>query len=85
MLYVNSSKSIFKRQYLNHVQRRDIDKTWAPSFQREVLEHLSMDKIEDLYCQDNGRPTQDLRAVTGDIILQLRVIYPTLKPVRDTS
>jgi IS5 family transposase len=29
-----------------------------------------MDKIEDLYCQDNGRPTKDLRSVTGAIILQ---------------
>lgn len=29
-----------------------------------------MDDIRTLYCNNNGRPTKDLRSVTGAIILQ---------------
>jgi hypothetical protein len=70
MDYVNDSDSIFSRFYLNPVQKDKIEKTWAPSFRREVLDSLPMKKISALYCQDNGRPTKELRAVTGAIILQ---------------
>jgi hypothetical protein len=62
--------SLLSRAHLNTYQRRQIDKTFAPFFREHVLEQLPMDEIASLYCADNGRPTKDLRAVTGAIILQ---------------
>jgi hypothetical protein len=70
MDHVINTDSLFRRSHLNNVQFKKIDKTWGPSFRTEILDCLPMDKIRSLYCQNNGRPTKELRAITGAIILQ---------------
>jgi hypothetical protein len=73
MDYVNqTSNSLLRSYHLNPVQKRVLAKrgAWATFFRENILFNLPMDKISDLYCNDNGRPTKELRALTGAIILQ---------------
>jgi hypothetical protein len=70
MYNVNNKNSLLNRSQLNPIQFRLIGNTWAPYFRTLVLNNLPMDKIRDLFCPDNGRPTKELRAVVGALILQ---------------
>jgi hypothetical protein len=67
---VIQTDSIFARNHLNPVQRKRIDSTWAPGFRRDVVDQLPINDIRTLYCQDNGRPTKELKSIVGAIILQ---------------
>jgi hypothetical protein len=66
-----TANSLISRAHLNAFQRKNIDKTFAPFFRKRVLDPLPMDEIAALYCADNGRPSKDLRAITGAIICSI--------------
>lgn len=70
MDYVNSENSLLRHCHFTNAQKDGLDKTWAVKFRTLILDNLPMEDIRKLYCQNNGRPTKDLRAVTGAIILQ---------------
>jgi hypothetical protein len=55
---------------MNKSQSARIDSTWAPQFRIQFLYNLPTDEIGKLYCPDNGRPTKELKAVIGALILQ---------------
>jgi hypothetical protein len=70
MQNVNSKNSLLARSNLTPIQAKYIDNTWAHMFRKYVFDKLPMSEVVKLYCEDNGRPTKELRAVTGCIILQ---------------
>jgi hypothetical protein len=70
MDYVNNSNGLLARAHLNNVQQQKLENSWAPMFHDLVLNSLPMEKIRKLYCGDNGRPTKELTALTGALILQ---------------
>jgi hypothetical protein len=49
---------------------KQLDNSWATYFRDNILPILPMDQIEQLYCENNGRPTKELCALTGTLILQ---------------
>jgi hypothetical protein len=49
---------------------KQLDNSWATYFRDNILHILPMDLIEQLYCENNGRPTKDLYTLTGMLILQ---------------
>ncbi|MDR2611979.1 MAG: transposase [Deltaproteobacteria bacterium] len=69
MYTVHYSSSVLGRAHLNSIQA-ERQGTWASDFKRLILASLPMERIRQRYCQDNGRPAKDLRAVTGCLILQ---------------
>jgi hypothetical protein len=51
-------------------QRDDIINGWPDVFLNEVYPNLPVDKVKELYCADNGRPTKDLSTMTGMVVIQ---------------
>jgi hypothetical protein len=47
-----------------------ICKGWAFKFRQLMPPKLPIDKIAEFFCSDNGRPTKNLRAMTGLAVLQ---------------
>ncbi|MDR1607286.1 MAG: hypothetical protein LBT38_02600 [Deltaproteobacteria bacterium] len=45
---------------------KQLNNSWATHFRDNIL---PIDQIEQLYCENNGRPTKDLYALTGTLIL----------------
>jgi hypothetical protein len=70
MYNVNPLNSLFVLDHLDVKQYEIMPNTWAFSFRDLVLPSIPLDKICKLYCQNNGRPSVELRAMTGLTILQ---------------
>ena len=70
MDYVKYSSSLLARSHMNETQLKYINSSWAPKFKELILYNLPMEDIRKLFCRNNGRPTKELRSVTGAIILQ---------------
>jgi hypothetical protein len=72
MRSINNPKydSLLRFASLNQAQSKAVQKSWASDFRKLVLNNLPIDEISALYCGDNGRPTKELRALTGAVILQ---------------
>jgi hypothetical protein len=73
MDYINHKTNVLMHHmHMNDAQKKVLGKagSWATDFRDHVLFNLPMEKIAKLYCSDNGRPTKELRALTGATILQ---------------
>jgi len=49
---------------------RILKKSWAEIFRNNILPQIPMDKIIKLYSKSTGRPTKELYALVGAVILQ---------------
>lgn len=73
MLYAKDHKTIdmFDRyQYLGPKRRALLDSSWAKLFRDEVLPNLPVHLLKGHYDPSNGRPSHELYALMGVMILQ---------------
>jgi hypothetical protein len=57
-------------EYLGPKRRKMLDNSWAGIFRDHVRHVLPVDLLAKHYCSDNGRPTNELGAMMGTMILQ---------------
>ena len=57
-------------EYLGPKRRKMLDDSWAGVFRDHVRHVLPVDLLAKHYCSDNGRPTNELGAMMGTMILQ---------------
>ncbi|MDR1578379.1 MAG: transposase [Deltaproteobacteria bacterium] len=50
--------------------KEDMERAWPETFRTIILPALPMELVSKLYCSNNGRPTHDLRVMTGLVVLQ---------------
>ena len=56
--------------HLGPKRRRIMDKSWSGLFRREILPELPVDALREYYDDCEGRPTKELFAMVGLMILQ---------------
>jgi hypothetical protein len=56
--------------YLGEQRRRLLDRSWAAVFREHLLNHLPVAELAARFSRELGRPTKDLHAVVGALILQ---------------
>jgi hypothetical protein len=57
-------------EYLGPKRRKMLNDSWAGVFRDHVRHVLPVDLLAKYYCSDNGRPTNELGAMMGIMILQ---------------
>jgi len=57
-------------EHLGPQRRTLLEKSWAGVFRQYLLEHLPVTELATSFCVTFGRPTKDLYAVLGALILQ---------------
>ena len=57
-------------EHLGAKRRALLEKSWAGVFRQYLLEHLPVTELTVTFCASFGRPTKDLYAVLGSLILQ---------------
>jgi hypothetical protein len=57
-------------EHLGPQRRTLLEKSWAGVFRQYLLEHLPVAELTVAFCASFGRPTKDLYAVLGSLILQ---------------
>ena len=57
-------------EYLGPKRRKMLDDSWAGVFRDHVRHVLPVDLLVKHYCSDNGRPTNELVAMMGAMLLQ---------------
>ena len=57
-------------EYLGPKRRKMLNDSWAGVFRDHVRHVLPVDLLAKHYCSDNGRPTNELGAMMGTMILQ---------------
>jgi hypothetical protein len=57
-------------EHLGPKRRSLLEKSWAGVFRQYLLEHLPVAELTASFCASFGRPTKDLYAVLGALILQ---------------
>lgn len=57
-------------EHLGPQRRTLLEKSWAGVFRQYLLEHLPVAELTATFCASFGRPTKDLYAVLGSLILQ---------------
>jgi len=73
MFYTKNHKqlNIFDHwAYLGPKRRKELEKSWAGFFRREILETLPVEVLRKHYHDTNGRPTKELYSMLGLMILQ---------------
>jgi hypothetical protein len=58
------------RDHLGAKRRGLLDRSWAAVFREHLLGHLPVTELASRFSRDLGRPTKDLYAVVGALILQ---------------
>ena len=56
--------------HLGEKRRRLLDRSWAAVFREHLLNHLPVRELAAHFSRELGRPTKDLHAVVGALILQ---------------
>src|SRR5512143_1539856 len=56
--------------HLGDKRRRLLDRSWAAVFREHLLNHLPVAELAAHFSRELGRPTKDLHAVVGALILQ---------------
>src|SRR3954467_297607 len=56
--------------HLGEKRRRLLDRSWAAVFREHLLSHLPVRQLAGHFSREPGRPTKDLHAVVGALILQ---------------
>ena len=56
--------------YLGPKRRKLLTESWAGVFQEHILRELPVDKIAPYFTEGCGRPTKELYAALGGLILQ---------------
>jgi len=56
--------------HLGDKRRRLLDRSWAAVFREHLLSHLPVAELAAHFSRELGRPTKDLHAVVGALILQ---------------
>jgi hypothetical protein len=56
--------------YLGAKRRGLLSSSWAQLFRDEILRHLPVDLLKKYFSADHGRPTNELHAMMGAMILQ---------------
>jgi len=51
-------------------RRKLLDESWAGLFRKDILCELPVDKLSPFFTEDFGRPTKELYAIVGTLILQ---------------
>ena len=57
-------------EHLGEKRRRLLDRSWAAVFREHLLNHLPVRELAAHFSRELGRPTKDLHAVVGALILQ---------------
>src|SRR3954452_4872855 len=57
-------------EYLGEQRRRLLDGSWDAVFREHLLNHLPVRELAAHFSRELGRPTKDLHAVVGALILQ---------------
>jgi len=57
-------------EYLGWRRRQLLERSWAGVFRKHLLAQLPVAELAPLLCQEFGRPSKDLYAVLGALILQ---------------
>jgi hypothetical protein len=57
-------------EHLGEKRRRLLDRSWAAVFREHLLNHLPVAELAARFSRELGRPTKDLHAVVGALILQ---------------
>jgi Transposase DDE domain/Transposase domain (DUF772) len=57
-------------EHLGDKRRRLLDRSWAAVFREHLLKHLPVCELAAHFSREMGRPTKDLHAVVGALILQ---------------
>ena len=57
-------------EHLGDKRRRLLDRSWAAVFREHLLAHLPVAELAARFSRELGRPTKDLHAVVGALILQ---------------
>lgn len=57
-------------EHLGEKRRRLLDRSWAAVFREHLLAHLPVCELAAHFSRELGRPTKDLHAVVGALILQ---------------
>jgi hypothetical protein len=57
-------------EHLGEKRRRLLDRSWAAVFRDHLLAHLPVAELAAHFSRELGRPTKDLHAVVGALILQ---------------
>ncbi len=73
MIYVKNHKQgdLFDPwAHLGPKRRKLLDKSWAGLFREHILEELPVDELAPFFKEDWGRPTKELYAVMGAVLLQ---------------
>ena len=73
MFYTKDHKSIDmidQFAFLGEKRRRLLDNSWAKIFREEILHNLPADKLTGVYHEFFGRPTKEIYAMLGIMILQ---------------
>jgi hypothetical protein len=58
------------RSYLGPKRRRLMEESWAGVFREHILQELPVQKIAPYFSEGSGRPTKELYAALGGLILQ---------------
>ena len=73
MIHVRDHKTpylIDPWDYLGPKRRKLLDRSWAGLFREHILPSLPVSKIASCYTEGFGRPTKELYAALGSLILQ---------------
>ena len=57
-------------EHLGPKRRRELDRSWSGLFRNKILQILPVDELRKHYHANNGRPTKELFAMLGMMILQ---------------
>ena len=66
-------------EHLGDKRRRLLDRSWAAVFREHLLEHLPVGELAARFSRELGRPTKDLHAVVGALILQQLALVSFLR------
>lgn len=73
MFHVKNHKQLYifdPWQFLGPKRRKELDKSWAGLFRHNILQTLPVGELRKHYHDSNGRPTKELYAMLGMMILQ---------------
>ena len=56
--------------HLSPKRRQMLEQGWPGLFQKEILGELPVEKLMPFFCSNNGRPSKELSAVLGVLVLQ---------------
>jgi len=73
MIHAHDHKTpylIDPRDYLGPKRRKLLDESWADLFRQHILAELPVQKIATCYTAGFGRPTKEINAALGALILQ---------------